>query len=213
MSAIYYNLFYNEVTENDFNKFYEACKTLDWSKCKDLNKEPRKPNRELGALLLDYIYKNHNKVKFFSLECTNINDFFFLNSVVLEMLPRSTVKITNGNDFPCSLHVEHFKLSESSKIIKAIEYNIGDNLRDKIWSESRPLRKAQAVLIRQEYDKFQDSGLIENGFNFVVYYSQNGELAIVIQNPYIELKIPPALPKEDYPAFCVKETFNALQFD
>ena len=164
-------------------------------------------------MLLDYIYKNHNKVKFFSLECTNINDFFFLNSVVLEMLPRSTVKITNGNDFPCSLHVEHFKLSESSKIIKAIEYNIGDNLRDKIWSESRPLRKAQAVLIRQEYDKFQDSGLIENGFNFVVYYSQNGELAIVIQNPYIELKIPPALPKEDYPAFCVKETFNALQFD
>lgn len=213
MSKIYYELFYNEVSENDFNKFYEVCKTLDWSKCKDLNNQPRKPNVELGDLLLDYIYKNHKKIKFFSVDCASFNDTFFLNSVGVHLLPQSVVKIINGNNFPYGIHEEHYKLSESSKIIKAIEYSIGDDLRDKLWSDEPPLRKAQAVLIRQEYDKFQASGLIENGFTFSVYRNQADELYIAIQNSYIDLKIPPALPNEEYADFCAKEAHYALQFD
>nr|DAI07043.1 MAG TPA: hypothetical protein [Caudoviricetes sp.] len=213
MSKIYYELFYNEVSENDFNKFYKACKTLDWSKCKVLNNQPRQSNVELGNLLLDYIYKNHKKIKFFSVDCAPYNDSFFLNSIAVQVLPVSMVKIIIGNNFPYGLHEEHYKLSESSKIIKAIEYNIGDNLRDKIWSDEPPLRKAQTVLIRQEHDKFQDSGLIEHGFTFSAYRNQADELYVAIQNPYVDLKIPPALPKEDYPTYCAKETHYVLQFD
>lgn len=213
MSKIYYELFHNEISENSFNQFYEACKTLDWSKHKDLGIQPRQPNVELGNLLLDYIYKNHKKIKFFSVDCAPYNDSFFLNSVMIGMLPHSMAKVIIGNNFPYGLHEEHFNLSESSKIIKAIQENIGDGLRDKIWSDEPPLRKAQAVFIRQEYDKFQDSGLIENGFTFSVYRNQADELYIAIQNPYIELKIPPALPIEDYPTYCAKETHYELQFN
>nr|DAU16757.1 MAG TPA: hypothetical protein [Caudoviricetes sp.] len=213
MSKIYYELFYNEVSENNFNKFYEVCKTLDWAKCKDPANQPRQPNVELGNLLLDYIYKNHKKIKFFSVDCASYNDSFFLNSVAVQMLPHSMVKIIIGNNFPYGLHEEHYKLSESSKIIKAIEYNIGDDLRDKIWSDEPPLRKDQAVLIGQEYDKFQASGLIEYGFTFSAYRNQADELYVAIQNPYIELKIPPALYKEEYATYCAKELHYALQFD
>lgn len=213
MSKIYYELFYNSVSENTFNKFYEACKTLDWSTCKNLSQEPRQPNVELGTLLLDYIYKNHKKIKFFSVDCASFNDSFFLNSVLVEMLPRQMVKVLNGNNFPYGLHEEHYKLSEHSKIIKAIEYNIGDDLRSKIWSDEPPLRKAQAVLIKQEYDKFQASGLIDYGFTFSVYRNSGDELYIDIQNYYVDLKIPPALPKEEYADFCAKEVYRELQFD
>ena len=213
MSKIYYELFHNEVSENSFNQFYEACKTLDWSKCKDLNNQPRQPNVGLGALLLDYIYKNHKKIKFFSVDCASYNDSFFLNSVLVEMLPHSMVRVLNGNDFPYGLNEEHYKLSEHSKIIKAIEYNIGDDLRSKIWSDEPPLRKAQAVLIKQEYDKFQQSGLIERGFTFSVYRNQADELYIAIHNYYVELKIPPALPNEEYADFCAKEAHYELQFN
>lgn len=213
MSAIYYELFYNEVSENDFNKFYEVCKTLDWSKCKDLSNQPKQPNVELGNLLLDYIYKNHKKIKFFSVDCASYNDSFFLNSVMVGMLPNSMVKIIIGNNFPYGLHEEHYKLSESSKIIKAIQENIGDDLRDKSWSDEPPLSKAQAVLIKQEYDKFQASGLVEYGFTFSAYRNQADELYVTIQNPYIDLRIPPELSKEDYPTYCAKEIHYALQFD
>lgn len=212
MSKIYYELFYNEVPESDFNKFYEICKTLDWSKCKDLGIQPRQPNVELGALLLDYIYKNHKKIKFFSVDCASYNDSFFLNSVMVGMLPHSLVKIIIGNNFPYGLHEEHYNLSESSKIIKSIQENIGDDLRDKIWSNEPPLRKAQAVLIKQEYDKFQASGLIEHGFTFSVYRNQADELYIAIHSPYIDLRIPPALPNEEYADFCAKESLYALCF-
>lgn len=213
MNKIYYELFYNEVSENSFNQFYEACKTLDWSKHKDLSIQPRQPNTELGALLLDYIYKNHKKIKFFSVDCASYNDSFFLNSVMIGMLPHSMVKIIIGNNFPYGLHEEHFNLSEHSKIIKAIEYNIGDDVRSKLWSDEPPLRKDQAVLIKQEYDKFQQSGLTEYGFIFSAYRNQADELYIAIQNPYIDLKIPLALSKEEYPAFCAKEAFRELQFN
>lgn len=213
MNKIYYELFYNQVSENSFNQFYEACKTLDWSKHKDLGIQPRQPNVELGNLLLDYIYKNHKKIKFFSVDCASYNDSFFLNSVMIGMLPHSMVRVLNDNNFTYGIHEEHYKLSESSKIIKAIEYNIGDDLRDKLWSDEPPLRKAQAVLIRQEYDKFQASGLIENGFTFSVYRNQADELYIAIQNSYIDLKIPPALPNEEYADFCAKEAFHELQFN
>lgn len=213
MSKIYYELFYNEVSENSFNQFYETCKTLDWSKHKDLGIQPRRPNVELGNLLLDYIYKNHKKIKFFSVDCASYNDSFFLNSVMIGILPHSMVKIIIGNNFPYGLHEEHFNLSEQSKIIKAIQENIGDDLRSKSWSDELPLRKAQAILIKQEYDKFQQSGLIENGFTFSAYRNQADELYIAIQNPYIDLKIPPALPNEEYAIYCAKEAFHELQFN
>ena len=123
------------------------------------------------------------------------------------------VRVLNGDNFSYGLHEEHYKLVEHSKIIKAIEYNIGDELRSKIWSDEPPLRKAQANLIRQEYDKFQDSGLIEHGFTFSAYRNQADELYIAIQNPYIDLKIPPALSNEEYADFCAKEAFHELQFN
>lgn len=213
MSKIYYELFHNQVSENSFNQFYEVCKTLDWSKCKDLSQEPRTPNIELGALLLDYIYKNHKKIKFFSVDCASFNDTFFLNSVGVQMLPNSMVKIINDNSFPSGLHEDHYKLSEHSKIIKAIQGNIGDGLRSKIWSDQAPLRKAQAVLIRQEYDKFQTSGLVERGFTFNIQYGLNGEFSVSIQNYYVEVEPRIGLSNEDYPTYCAKEIHYELQFD
>ena len=213
MPKIYYELFYEEVPEPTFNKFYEACKTLDWSKCKDLRQEPRRPNEELGALLLDYIYKNHKKIKFFSVDCASFNDTFFLNSVGVQMLPHSKVKIINGNSFPCGVHEDHYKLSEHSKIIKAIQGNIGDDLRGKIWTDQAPLSKAQAILIKQEYDKFQASGLVERGFTFNIQYGLNGVFSVSIQNYYVEVEPQIGLSQEDYPAYGAKEVFHALQFD
>ena len=213
MSKIYYELFYNEVSENSFNQFYEACKTLDWTKHKDLGIQPRQPNVELGALLLDYIYKNHKKIKFFSVDCASYNDSFFLNSVLVELLPHSMVRVLNGDNFSYGLHEEHYKLVEHSKIIKAIEYNIGDELRSKIWSDEPPLRKAQANLIRQEYDKFQDSGLIDYGFTFNIQYGLNGEFSVSIQNYYVEVEPRIGLSNEDYPTYCAKEIHYALQFN
>ena len=212
MSKIHYDLFYNKVPETSFNKFYEVCKTLDWSKGKDFNAQGRIPNRELGALIFDYVYKNHEKVKFFSVDCAPYNDNFFLNSTHVEMQDHSMVKIINSIDFPYIHYVEHAKLSDHSKILKAIQENIGNKMFNELWNEQHSLEKAQAVLIKQEYNKFQESGLIENGFTLAIQYIANDGITIAIQNPYVDFRIPPGLALEEYPAFCAKEALYALQF-
>lgn len=217
MSKIHYDLFYNKVPETSFNKFYEVCKTLDWSKGKDFNVQGRIPNRELGALIFDYVYKNHKRIKYFTIDCMPYGDSFWLNSVAVKMQEHSMVKIVDTNignvEFPFEYYVEHAKVSDHSKILKAIQESIVNKVFNELWKEQQSLTKAQLVIIKQEYNKFQESGLDKYGFTIAIRFNANDGISVAIQNPYIDFRIPLALSKEEYPAFCAKETLYELQFD
>ena len=215
MCKIHYDLFYNKVPETSFNKFYEVCKTLDWPKDKDFNVQGRNQNRELGALIFDYVYKNHKRIKYFTIDCMPYGDSFWLNSVAVKMQEHSMVKIVDTNignvEFPFEYHVEHSKISDHSKILKAIQESIGNKVFNELWKDQQSLTKTHLGLIKQEYDKFQESGLIENGFTLTIQYSANDGITVAIQNPYIDFIIPLGLAIEEYPAFCAKETLYELQ--
>lgn len=215
MSAIYYDLFYNEVSENDFNKFYEVCKTLNWANAKDFSSSAwgKKSNKELSALIFDYVYKHHNKIKSFCVGAFPY-DGFFLNStdVALEEDP-SMVKIISIIDAPFEHYEDDVKISDHSGIIKAIHESLNSKAFKELWKDQPSITKAQVILIKQEYDKFQESGLDKYGFTIAIRFNANDGISVAIQNPYIDFRIPLALSKEEYPEFCAKETLYALQFD
>lgn len=215
MSKIHYDLFYNEVTESQFNNFYGVCRTLNWANAKDFSdsRREKKAKRELSALIFDYVYKHHNKIKSFCIGAIPYEGFF-LNSkdIALEEDP-SMVKIISIIDAPFERYEEDVKISDHSGIIKAIHESLDGKVFKELWEDQPALTKAQVVLIKKEYDKFQESGLDKYGFTIAIRFNANDGISVAIHNPYIDFRIPPELALEDYPEFCAKEALYALQFD